>query len=78
MVTASHNPIDHNGLKLVGPNARPLTENEFAAIRERAASISVGAGKSSPPANLDGKAVQPELDLRQAYVQSAIDVAGIT
>jgi len=31
MVTASHNPLDYNGLKLVGPGARPLTDQEFKA-----------------------------------------------
>lgn len=32
-VTASHNPIDYNGMKLVGPNAAPLDpDTEFAQI----------------------------------------------
>lgn len=31
-ITASHNPIDYNGLKLVGPGSRPLTEAEFDEI----------------------------------------------
>jgi phosphomannomutase len=35
MITASHNPIEYNGIKLVGPSARPLTEKEFADIRRR-------------------------------------------
>ena len=38
MVTASHNPLDYNGLKLIGPRARPLTGAEFKAIRELTAS----------------------------------------
>ena len=34
MVTASHNPIDYNGMKLVGPSSRPLDpETEFNDIR---------------------------------------------
>ena len=33
MVTASHNPADYNGLKLVGQGAAPLSSPEFAAIR---------------------------------------------
>ena len=33
MITASHNPIEYNGIKMVGPSARPLTDQEFAAIR---------------------------------------------
>lgn len=32
MVTASHNPIVYNGIKLIGPGARPLTDLEFRGI----------------------------------------------
>ena len=35
MITASHNPIEYNGIKVVGPSARPLTDQEFSAIRRR-------------------------------------------
>jgi phosphomannomutase/phosphomannomutase/phosphoglucomutase len=34
MVTASHNPIDYNGIKFVGPGSRPLS-NEQEMIRVR-------------------------------------------
>lgn len=33
-VTASHNPIDYNGFKIVKSGSQPLTEFEFAAIRK--------------------------------------------
>ena len=34
MVTASHNPIDYNGMKLVGPESRPIDpEIELARVR---------------------------------------------
>jgi len=34
MVTASHNPIDYNGMKLVGPESRPIDpESELPRIR---------------------------------------------
>lgn len=33
-VTASHNPIDYNGIKLVQAGARPLTPAELGAVRE--------------------------------------------
>jgi phosphomannomutase len=33
MVTASHNPRDYNGLKLVGAGAVPLTDADFAKVR---------------------------------------------
>lgn len=43
-VTASHNPIDHNGFKFVGPGARPLSmDGEFAAIKQLAAAANFQA-----------------------------------
>ncbi len=34
-VTASHNPIEHNGFKFIGPNARPFgLDGEFQAFRK--------------------------------------------
>ena len=37
MVTASHNPIDYNGMKLVGPGSRPVDPaTELAQIRDLA------------------------------------------
>ncbi|MBL1437066.1 MAG: phosphomannomutase [Rhodobacteraceae bacterium] len=36
-VTASHNPIDYNGMKIVGPGSRPLDPlTEMEALRQRA------------------------------------------
>ena len=32
-VTASHNPIDYNGMKIVKEGSQPLTEDEFQSIR---------------------------------------------
>ncbi|WP_176442869.1 phosphomannomutase [Tropicimonas sediminicola] len=44
MVTASHNPIDYNGIKLVGPGARPIPPAEgFQEIHDR-----VAAGAEAP------------------------------
>ncbi|MEM7398943.1 MAG: phosphomannomutase/phosphoglucomutase [Pseudomonadota bacterium] len=37
MVTASHNPIDYNGFKIVGRGARPLSDEDFRAIEKKAA-----------------------------------------
>jgi phosphomannomutase len=34
MVTASHNPRDYNGMKLVGPGAVPLLDADFARVKE--------------------------------------------
>ena len=33
-VTASHNPIDYNGMKIVGSGARPMSDEEFEAIKD--------------------------------------------
>ena len=36
MVTASHNPKDHNGMKMVGPESRPISsDNGLNEIRDR-------------------------------------------
>lgn len=37
-VTASHNPIDYNGMKIVGLGSKPLIEQEFKAIKDLAES----------------------------------------
>jgi phosphomannomutase len=34
MVTASHNPKNYNGMKLVGPGAVPLSDADFAMVRD--------------------------------------------
>ncbi len=33
-VTASHNPIDYNGIKFVGKNAKPINEDDLKKIQE--------------------------------------------
>ena len=35
-ITASHNPIDYNGMKIVGRKSKPLTDWEFRAIQKLA------------------------------------------
>ena len=35
-VTASHNPIDYNGMKIVGRGSKPLGDKEFQAIKDLA------------------------------------------
>ncbi len=71
MVTASHNPIDYNGLKLVAAGARPISgETGLAAIREH-----VAAGTA--PASATPGTVRPA-DPRAAYaarVLSFVDPA---
>ena len=59
MVTASHNPIEDNGMKLVGPGARPLSGAEFEAVREHCAGADVAV--SGPRGSIHAH------DLREAY-----------
>ena len=59
MVTASHNPIAYNGMKLVGPGSRPLTDAEFRAIREAA----------ERTGEVVGQARRMPLDLRRPYAE---------
>ena len=32
-VTASHNPIDYNGMKIVGRKSKPLSDDEFEPLK---------------------------------------------
>ena len=72
MVTASHNPIDYNGLKLVQIGARPLPPETLGAIHDLA------AGAELPPATTRG-GLRTD-DPRAAYVDrvlSFVDVAAL-
>lgn len=65
MVTASHNPIEYNGFKLIGRGARPLADAEFRQIEALVA---------APPAltrDVPAGKVEP-VDLRQAYVDRVV------
>jgi phosphomannomutase len=63
MVTASHNPIDYNGMKLVGPGSRPIDPaTELAEIR---AAAEAGA---APAAAVPGRV--EAVDTRPAYVET--------
>ncbi len=46
MVTASHNPIDYNGIKLVGPGATPLSSQAGLGAIKAAAEAEAWAGGS--------------------------------
>jgi len=69
-VTASHNPIDYNGLKIVGPGSRPLSEEEFDAIKGAAQAGAAGdhggsAGSRQPAA------------VRDAYARHLVDMVAV-
>ncbi|MEL6533046.1 MAG: phosphomannomutase, partial [Pseudomonadota bacterium] len=73
MVTASHNPIDYNGMKLVGPGARPLDDATFRALEQATLTSEFG-----PKATNAGSVQQT--DTRPAFVEhvtSLIDVAAL-
>ena len=47
MVTASHNPMDYNGLKLVREDARPISgDSGLFTIRDHAAGDAIGAART--------------------------------
>lgn len=70
-VTASHNPMDYNGMKLVGAGAKPLTTEVFQAVKAKAE-----AGAFGPAQTGRVMSVNP----RAAYVArllSFVDVAAL-
>lgn len=70
MVTASHNPIDYNGMKLVGPGSRPIDpDTELAAIRSAAGAADVAGGAAAT-----SRGTLRQQDTRPAY---ADHVAGL-
>jgi phosphomannomutase len=62
MITASHNPLDYNGLKLVREKAKPVGSD--TGLKEIAALIA--SGKLPPPAAAKGKVTQ--LETSKEYV----------
>jgi phosphomannomutase len=62
-VTASHNPIDYNGMKIVKRGSQPLSEEEFRAIQELAE-----GGRFSATAR-EGKVLPRAAEARRAYVE---------
>jgi len=65
-VTASHNPIDYNGMKIVKRGSEPLSEKEFHAIQERA---EAGCFSATPS---EGRVLQRAQEARRAYVEKLI------
>lgn len=69
MVTASHNPIDYNGMKLVGPGSRPIDPaTEFAAIRAAAE-----ASLAGPTPDIGSASLPERIDTRAAYAAHICD-----
>ncbi len=71
-VTASHNPIEDNGLKLVGRGAAPLDpEGELAAIRRLVEADAFGPGQR------DGARRRVAAEARAAYVERILSFVAI-
>ncbi len=69
MVTASHNPIGDNGVKLIGPGARPISrEDGLQAMHDLAAADDFG-----PPRGTRGRV--RAADPRAAYVERVLSFA---
>jgi phosphomannomutase len=67
MVTASHNPKDYNGMKLVGPGAVPLSDQAFAQVR---------AWSETQVDRRPGGALQDASATRAAYVAHVARLVG--
>jgi phosphomannomutase len=67
MVTASHNPKDYNGIKLVGPGAVPLDDAAFAQVKTLSA---------TDPDRLPGGSHEDASATRAAYVAQVAALVG--
>ena len=73
-ITASHNPIDYNGMKLVRAGAAPLDAGVLAEVRRLAEADDFGAGR------LGGSCQNISVAARRGYVDtvlSFVDCAGL-
>ena len=66
-VTASHNPIDYNGMKIVGRKSKPLTDREFRAIKKLA------EGKSFIQPKKEGRIFNKKKAARATYIKKIVD-----
>ncbi|ARC36249.1 phosphomannomutase [Paracoccus yeei] len=69
-VTASHNPIDYNGMKLVGPGAAPLDpDTDFARLADLA---QAGAFSPATPGT-----ARPFPEARESYARAVVDFVDV-
>jgi phosphomannomutase len=72
-VTASHNPIDYNGMKMVQAGSAPLSSTSgLATIKELAEQ------NAFPPASSDGTTVDVAAEARAAYVDRVISFVDVS
>ena len=65
-ITASHNPIDYNGMKIVGRGSKPLSDEGFRAIKYLA-----GESNFSQPKQI-GAVFDKKKEARAAYVEKVL------
>ena len=65
-MTASHNPIDYNGMKIVGRGSKPLSDKEFGLIKDLAKESNLSQPQQ-PGTVLNKKKVA-----RSAYVEKVL------
>ncbi|OUU29657.1 MAG: phosphomannomutase [Candidatus Endolissoclinum sp. TMED37] len=71
-VTASHNPINYNGMKIVKSNSQPLHEEiDFKAIKRLA------EADKNPSTKLRGVIVDKSIEARDAYVDRVLSFTDI-
>lgn len=66
-VTASHNPIDYNGMKIVKNGSQPLTVLEFANIKYLAEKNKFILSRTV------GSVIDKEVESRESYIKRVID-----
>ena len=66
-ITASHNPIDFNGMKIVKQDAQPLAEQEFANIKKLAEEGTFIEPKRS------GVVIDKKAGAREAYIKRILN-----
>ena len=67
MVTASHNPINYNGMKIVGRGSQPLNDQEFQIIKKLAEGNSFAQGQKMGVVLVKNEAA------RSAYITKVLD-----
>lgn len=73
VITASHNPIEYNGMKFVGPGSAPLNiEAEFLEIKSTAESL-----RTSPRTAERGQTYTMSLESRSAYVSKILNFVNV-
>lgn len=65
-ITASHNPIDYNGMKIVGRNSQPLSDKEFGLIKDLAEESKFSQSQQS------GAVLNKKKVARTAYVEKVL------